>query len=49
MIIKNILQLLELDDYYGYSRNIDIAKGLYDVPRDIKQAYKQGKRLGYGN
>ena len=48
MIIKNILQLLALDDYYGVSKNIDIAKGIHDVPRSINHAYKQGKRLGNG-
>jgi len=48
-MIDTILKLLELSDYYGVSESVDIAKGKYAIPRDLKQAYKQGKRLGYGN
>ncbi len=48
-MIKTILHLLENGKYYGFSENIDIAKGKYEIPKDLKQAYEQGKRLAYGN
>jgi hypothetical protein len=43
-MIKNILDLLKLDDYYGVSPYIDIAKGKYQSPRTIKEALKKHKR-----
>lgn len=43
-MIKNILDLLKIDDFYGKSDLIDIAKGKYAIPTTIKEAYKQGKR-----
>lgn len=47
-MIKEVLQLLAIDDFYGVSEEVDIAKGKYEIPNNLKQAYKQGKRLGYG-
>jgi len=43
-MIKNILDMLKIDDFYGKSNFIDIAKGKYEIPKTIKAAYKQGKR-----
>ena len=43
-MIKNILSLLRFRDYYGESEFIDIAKGYYKVPNNIKIAYEQFKR-----
>ena len=43
-MLKNILDLLKIDDFYGKSDFIDIAKGKYAIPSTIKEAYKQGKR-----
>ena len=43
-MIKHILDILKLDDFYGKSEFIDIAKGKYEIPKSIKEAYKQGKR-----
>jgi hypothetical protein len=43
-MIKHILDILKLDDFYGKSDYIDIAKGRYEIPKSIKEAYKQGKR-----
>ena len=43
-MIKHILDILKLDDFYGKSDYIDIAKGKYEIPKSIKGAYKQGKR-----
>lgn len=43
-MIKNILDLLSLDNYYGVSETIDIAKGKYKKPDTIKEGVKQIKR-----
>jgi len=43
-MIGHILSILKLYDYYGKSEYIDIAKGRNEIPKTIKQAYKQGKR-----
>ena len=48
-MIKNLLEILALDNYYGVSENIEILKGKYSIPKNIKQAYEQGKRLAHGN
>jgi hypothetical protein len=44
-MIKNILDLLKLDDYYGVSPYIDIAKGKYQAPKTIKEAINKRKRF----
>jgi len=36
--------MLQLDDFYNESENIQIAKGLYSMPTDIKGIYKVEKR-----
>lgn len=43
-MIKNILDLLKIDDFYGKTEFIDIAKGRNEIPTTVKAAYKQGKR-----
>lgn len=43
-MIKHILDILKLDDFYGKSEFIDIAKGKNEIPKTIHKAYKQGKR-----
>lgn len=43
-MIKHILDILKLDDFYGKSEFIDIAKGKHEIPKTIHGAYKQGKR-----
>lgn len=47
-MIRDIIKLLNLDDWYGVSEEIDIAKGKHIIPRSIKEGYKQGLRKGYG-
>ena len=37
-----------MDDWYGVSEEVDIAKGKYKIPDNLKEAYKQGLRIGYG-
>ena len=44
-MIKHILDFLQLDEFYGVSKNIDIAKGYYEIPTTIKGAKKQIKRI----
>jgi hypothetical protein len=43
-MIQLILQLLQVDKFYGMSRNIDIAKGSNQIPMTIKEGLKQTKR-----
>lgn len=43
-MIKHILDLLALDEFYGQSELIEIAKGKYERPTTWKQAFKQIKR-----
>ena len=47
-MLKNILDLLKLDDYYGVSPYIDIAKGKYEAPVTLKEAINKTKRRTNG-
>jgi hypothetical protein len=44
MIIKNIIAMLQLDDFYHESYNIQVAKGLYSNPTSTKEIWKVQKR-----
>ena len=44
-MIKNIIDLLNANDFYGYTKNIDIAKGYYQIPPTFGRAKKQLKRI----
>jgi hypothetical protein len=44
-MIKNIIDLLNMSDFYGINEKIDIAKGKYQIPRSFKQGKKQLKRV----
>ena len=44
-MIKNIIDLLQVSDWYGISHNIDIAKGMYKAPNSWDSAVKQVKRV----
>ena len=44
MIVKNIIAMLQLDDFYEESYNIQIAKGLYSNPTSYKEIWKAEKR-----
>tara|TARA_R110002012_G_scaffold212897_1_gene383961 strand:+ start:353 stop:505 length:153 start_codon:yes stop_codon:yes gene_type:complete len=44
-MLKNILDLLKLDDYYGVSHFIDIAKGKYEAPSNLKETINKVKRF----
>ena len=43
-MLKNILELLKVDEFYGKSELIEIAKGKYKAPETIKEGYKNAKR-----
>jgi|TARA_Y100000114_G_scaffold49503_1_gene45176 hypothetical protein len=47
-MIKNILELLNADDWYGISEDVDIAKGKYKAVSDIKELKQTLKRIRYG-
>ena len=36
--------MLQIDDFYGESKNIQIAKGLYSIHEDMKGMWKLEKR-----
>jgi hypothetical protein len=48
-MIELINELLSFNDYYGISKNIDIAKGGNELNTSIKKAWKQNKRKRYGS
>jgi hypothetical protein len=43
-MIKHILKMLSIDDFYGRGENIDIAKGKNQIPTSFKQAINKIKR-----
>lgn len=48
-MIKTILELLAVSEWYGVSENIDIAKGKYKACSNFKEAKEIIKRNSYGN
>ena len=47
-MIKNIIDLLVVRDYYGVSKNVDFAKGSKKIPYTWKQLGKLIKRMWHG-
>lgn len=43
-MIKLLIDILALDNFYGVSESVDIAKGVNRVPRDLKDAVDITKR-----
>ena len=43
-MIKNILDLLALQEHYGQSENIEIAKGKYKLITTWRQGFEKIKR-----
>jgi len=43
-MIKNILEMLSITEYYGESELIEIAKGKYAMPKSVKQVFEQTRR-----
>jgi len=44
MALQQIISMLQLDNHYGLSESVDIAKGKYKLHTSIRKAIKQGKR-----
>jgi hypothetical protein len=44
-MIKTVIDLLNLEDFYGISEDIDIAKGKYKYPQTINEAKQLLKRI----
>jgi hypothetical protein len=43
-MIKLILEMLQLNEHYGQSELIEIAKGKYELPKTFSATFKQFKR-----
>ena len=44
-MIKTVIDLLNLHEFYGVSSDIDIAKGKYKYPQTINEAKQLLKRI----
>jgi hypothetical protein len=44
-MIKQIIELLKVDKFYGISETIDFAKGKYKIEDSILKMYEQKKRV----
>lgn len=47
-MISQLIDLLVLDEYFGQSERIDIAKGRYEYPTTWKSFKQLLKRIWYG-
>lgn len=43
-MIKNIISMLSIDNFYGISENIDIAKGKYAYTTSFRKMTRQERR-----
>lgn len=43
-MIKLIIEMLQIDEHYGQSEIIEIAKGKYQLPTTFSDTFKQFKR-----
>ena len=43
-MFRNIIDLLNVDDFYGTTENIEIAKGKYKTAMNFKEGREQLKR-----
>lgn len=43
-MLKQIIELLQMEDHYGQSETIEIAKGKYELPTTWKIGKRQIKR-----
>ena len=39
-----VIKLLNIDEFYGVSETIEIAKGKYKLPETLKEGFQQIKR-----
>jgi hypothetical protein len=47
-MISKLIIILQHKEYYGISKEVDIAKGLYAHPTSTKDLIKKLKRIWYG-
>ena len=47
-MIKLIIDLLQVNQYYGVSKRVDIAKGKNEIPYTWKQGLEKIKRIWHG-
>jgi len=47
-MIKQIVDLLNTNDWYGVSEDVDIAKGKYKAVKDMAELKQSLKRTYYG-
>ena len=47
-MIKQIIDLLNSNDWYGLSEDVDIAKGKYKAVKDFAEVKESLKRTYYG-
>lgn len=47
-MISKVLDILAVDDFYGQSKRIDIAKGRYELPVNWKSTKLLVKRMWCG-
>ena len=43
-MFKMINQILQLDEFYGIDKDIDIVKGINKYPKTMKEAFRYAKR-----
>jgi len=43
-MIKQIIEMLRISEFYGCSKDIDIAKGIHKIPTSVKEVVEQTKR-----
>ena len=43
-MLRLLIELLRVDDFYGISENVDIAKGQYKLNTSVRESWKQAKR-----
>ena len=43
-MIEQILNLLRVDDFYGNTNAIEIAKGKHKLPESVREVFKLTKR-----
>ena len=44
-MIKQIIDIIVLNEFYGVSENMDIAKGKYKLPSSLSESKKLLKRI----
>ncbi len=47
-MIRQVLEILKINDFYGIDPIIDIAKGIYKAPENIKEFKESVKRRANG-